>query len=110
MVYARESRSLSEALVQAGRALLLASYEDDVLDRWDDGLAQLAGYDDDGHAMIRFAAARPDTALRVWRRIAETRGLRGEPTSAGWKGWTRERRAEEIQALFASIDWIDDID
>jgi hypothetical protein len=92
-------------VADVGRALFRALFvDDDIDDRWDDDISRLAGFDDDGHGMIQLALARPRTALRVWQRIVETSGLRGEHTGAGWLSWDQKRRNRERDVLLSEVD------
>lgn len=91
-------------VAEAGRTLVRASYEDEGPDdRWDSDVAEMSGINDDGLAMIRFGLLRPRTALRVWRRIAETMGLRGVRMNGRLVPWDEARRSRETQALLAEL-------
>jgi hypothetical protein len=91
-------------VAEAGRALIRVLYEEDgPPDHWDEEIASLSGLDDDGLAMIQLALLRPRTALRVWRRIAETSGLRGVRVGGRLVPWDRDRRYFEKAVLFAEL-------
>jgi hypothetical protein len=91
-------------VAEAGRTLIRVSYEEcGPPDDWDEEISTLSGISDDGLAMIKFALVRPQTALRVWRRIAETSGLRGIRMSGRLVPWDRDRRYFEKAALFAEL-------
>jgi hypothetical protein len=91
-------------VAEAGRTLIRVSYEEcGPPDRWDEEISTLSGVDDDGLAMIKFALLRPQTALRVWRRIAETSGLRGVRMCGRLVPWDRDKRRLEKAALLAEL-------
>ena len=86
-----------------GRAVIWRIYDDDGESQWHETVLSLAGFDDAGLEMIRLALARPQTAVHIWWRIFETRGLRGGPTRAGWAWWNPKRRNRERDAVFATL-------
>ena len=94
-------------VAEAGRASIRVSYEDQGAEpenRWDSEVAVMSGIDDDGLAMIEFGLRLPKTALRVWRRIAETCGLRGVRMNGRLVPWGAQRPRDEKNALLAEID------
>ena len=96
-----------EDVADAGRALVRSLYvDDDESDRWDCDIVRFAGFDDDGYEMIQRALAHPRAALTMWRRVAETRGLRGEQTEVGWQPWSRRRRNREKHSLLSEWNWL----
>ena len=98
-------------VADAGRTLIRVLYEEDgPPDYWDEEISRLSGLDDDGLAMISFAVVRPQTALRIWRRIAETSGLRGARVCGRLVAWDRGRRYFEKAVLFAEFERPEQLD
>jgi hypothetical protein len=100
-----------EDVASAGRTLMRVALEEEGPgDRWDDDISDMAGIEDDGLAMIEFGVRRPGTALRVWRRIAATSGLRGERTDGKFVRWDRARIEREKHALYAEFERPEQLD
>jgi hypothetical protein len=102
--YARAiAAGVHEDVAAVGRAVIWRIYDDHGENQWHETVLRLAGFDDAGLDMIRLALARPQTAVHIWWRIFETRGLRGGPTRAGWAWWNPKRRNRERDAVFATL-------
>ncbi len=70
---------------------------------WPERLCALAGWRDDGHAMLAFALKSPEVARRQWGILLRTDGLRGDipPGSTDWR-W--EYLRPDAEALRAELE------